>query len=223
MQLSTPAFLFSGLLSLCLFIFGFLLLLPLSLCPSLYILISLSSVSGSTTFSVSSPFFCDSLFCCLWFWRLVAEDCEDDGQCWFSSLRFRPLVWACVSYAPGFYILSPSVLRWRDKDDGGAGDVCSAEMAGQGWCGGGFGLKPKRKRKATKGFSGCFWWPGKKRRKIKLGGGGSGGYSRIRPRPKLTNHTFHRNKSLIFLFYILNHVKIKLKANGPKLGYDSSE
>jgi hypothetical protein len=39
----------------------------------------------------------------------------------------------------------------------------------------------------------------------------------------LTNHTFHRNKSLIFLFYILNHVKIKLKANGPKLGYDSSE
>jgi hypothetical protein len=69
---------------------------------------------------VSSPFFCDSLFCCLWFWRLVAEDCEDDGQCQFSSLRFRPLGWVCVSYAPGFYILSPSVLRWRDKDDGGA-------------------------------------------------------------------------------------------------------
>ncbi|KAI5557064.1 hypothetical protein POPTR_018G094050v4 [Populus trichocarpa] len=34
----------------------------------------------------------DSLFCCLWFWRLVAEDCEDDGQCQFSSLRFRSLV-----------------------------------------------------------------------------------------------------------------------------------
>ena len=154
----------------------------LSLCPLLLLLRLLSSVSGSTTFSVSSPFFCDSLFCCLWFWRLVAEDCEDDGQCWFSSLRFRPLVWACVSYALGFYILSPSVLRWRDKDDGGSGDVCSAEMAGQCWCGGGFGLKPKRKRKATKGFSGCFWWLGKKRRKIKLGGGGSRGYSRIRPR-----------------------------------------
>ena len=53
-------------------------------------------------------------------WRLVAEDCEDDGQCRFSSLRFRRLGWVCVSFSPGFYILSPSVLRWRDKDDGGA-------------------------------------------------------------------------------------------------------
>jgi len=49
MQLSTPAFLFSGLLSLCLFISGFLLLLPLSFCPSLYMLISLSSASSSSS------------------------------------------------------------------------------------------------------------------------------------------------------------------------------
>ena len=47
--------------------YGFLLLLPLSFCPSLYLLLSLSSassssssVSGSTSFSVSSPFLCDS-------------------------------------------------------------------------------------------------------------------------------------------------------------------
>jgi hypothetical protein len=60
MQLSTPAFLFSGLLSLCLFISGFLLLLPLSFCPSLYILISLSSASSSS-----------SSVLCLWFYHIL--------------------------------------------------------------------------------------------------------------------------------------------------------
>ena len=131
MQLSTPAFLFSGLvcfLSAFLFLVSFSFYLSpsvplyiyLSLCPLLLLLRLPSSVSGSTTFSVSAPFFCDSLLCCLWFWRLVAEDCEDDGSCRFLSLRFRPLGWVCVSFAPGFYILSPSVLRWWDKDDGGA-------------------------------------------------------------------------------------------------------
>lgn len=60
MQLSTPAFLFSGLLSLCLFISGFLLLLPPSFCPSLYILISLSSASSSS-----------SSVLCLWFYHIL--------------------------------------------------------------------------------------------------------------------------------------------------------
>jgi hypothetical protein len=36
------------------------------------------------------------------------------------------------------------------------GDVCLAERGGQGWCGGGFGLKPERKRKATEGLLWLF-------------------------------------------------------------------
>nr|TKS04995.1 hypothetical protein D5086_0000137640 [Populus alba] len=45
------------------------------------------------------------------------------------------------------------------------GDVCSAERGGQGWYGGSFGLKPKRKRKAMKGLFWLFLVTGKKRRK----------------------------------------------------------
>jgi len=52
------------------------------------------------------------------------------------------------------------------------GDVCSAEMAGQGWCGGGFGLKPKRKRKATEGFPDCFLVTGEEKEENKPGGRG---------------------------------------------------
>jgi len=111
MLLSPPAFVLFLFLVFFLSAFFFWFLVSFSFCPSLYhfslcpllLLLRLpSSVSGSTTFSVSSPFFCDSLFCCLWFWRLVAEDCEDDGQRRFSSLCFRPMGWVCVSFAPGF-------------------------------------------------------------------------------------------------------------------------
>jgi len=38
------------------------------------------------------------------------------------------------------------------------GDVCSAERGGQGWCGGGFGLKPERKRKAMEGLLWLFFF-----------------------------------------------------------------
>jgi hypothetical protein len=33
-----------------------------------------------------------------------------------------------------------------------AGNVVVAQRRGQGWCGGSFGLKPERKRKATEGL-----------------------------------------------------------------------
>ena len=61
-------------------------------------------LSGSSSFSshCSSSIFLWFLVCCLWFWRLVAEDCEDDGQRRFSCLRFRPMDWVCVSFSPGF-------------------------------------------------------------------------------------------------------------------------
>jgi len=36
------------------------------------------------------------------------------------------------------------------------GDVCSVERGGQGWYGGGFGLKLERKRKATEGLLWLF-------------------------------------------------------------------
>jgi hypothetical protein len=44
-------------------------------------------------------------------------------------------------------------------------------MAGQGWCGGGFGLKPKRKRKATEGLLWLFLVTGGRRGVKKLGEG----------------------------------------------------
>jgi hypothetical protein len=54
-----------------------------------------------------------------------------------------------------------------------AGNVAVAQRRGQGWCGGSFGLKPERKRKAMEGllFFFCDW--GKKRSK-EAGGGASG-------------------------------------------------
>jgi hypothetical protein len=55
------------------------------------------------------------------------------------------------------------------------GDVCSAERGGQGWCGGDFGLKPERKRKATEGLLQLLFGDWGKRGGRKLRGGGSGG------------------------------------------------
>ncbi|KAJ6975431.1 hypothetical protein NC653_031318 [Populus alba x Populus x berolinensis] len=69
-------------------------------------------------------------------------------------------------------------LRSESKDDNDGdtmvmvGDVCSAERGGQGWYGGSFGLKPKRKRKAMKGLFWLFLVTGKKRRK-EAGGDGA--------------------------------------------------
>jgi hypothetical protein len=54
------------------------------------------------------------------------------------------------------------------------GDACSAERGGQGWCGGGLGLKPERRRKKLRGaFNG--WFETREEKRKKLGGGGSGG------------------------------------------------
>ena len=98
--------------------------------PLLLPLPSLGSVSGflmiflqfPSSFFFASPRFLlrfflvsDSLFCCLWFWRLVAEDCEDDGQCQFSSLRFRSLVFFFSEFASPF-VRSPVVFDiYRQK------------------------------------------------------------------------------------------------------------
>jgi len=57
-------------------------------------------------------------------------------------------------------------------------------MAGQGWCGGGFGLKPKRKRKVTEGLLWLFLVTGGRRGVKKLGEGAAAaslGFGRAPP------------------------------------------